>query len=58
MKLDVLGLPLEEAIEIIEKNYSDINIEIKKFLDNSVQAIVKDIYAENKRMPSRQLNDR
>lgn len=29
-KLDVLGLPLKEAIDIIEENYSDTNIEIKK----------------------------
>lgn len=30
MKIDVLGLPLEEAMDIIEENYSDTNIEIKK----------------------------
>ncbi|MDK0570821.1 dynamin family protein [Clostridium perfringens] len=33
----------------IEQVSKYINIEIKKFLDNSVQAIVKDIYAENKK---------
>lgn len=30
MKIDVLGLPLKEAMDIIEKNYSETNIEIKK----------------------------
>lgn len=29
-KLDILGLPLEEALEIVKNNFNDINIEIKK----------------------------
>ena len=29
-KLDILGLPLEEAIEDIKNSLGDINIEIKK----------------------------
>ncbi|MDM0814809.1 hypothetical protein GNF40_06825 [Clostridium perfringens] len=40
----------EEDVDYeIEQVSKYINVEIKKFLDNSVQAIVKDIYAENKK---------
>ena len=29
-KLDILGLPLSEALDIIKNNLDDINVEIKK----------------------------
>lgn len=29
-KLDILGLPLEEALDVVNNNFSDLNIEIKK----------------------------
>lgn len=29
-KLDILGLPLEEALNIVKSNFDDSNIEIKK----------------------------
>lgn len=40
----------EEDVDYeVEQVSKYINIEIKKFLDNSVQAIVKDVYDENKK---------
>ncbi|MGO4931896.1 dynamin family protein [Clostridium perfringens] len=43
---DITEKDVDYEIEQVSKY---INVEIKKFLDNSVQAIVKDIYAENKK---------
>lgn len=39
----------EDVDHEIEKVSKYINVEIKKFLDNSIQAIVKDVYDENKK---------
>ena len=29
-ELDILGLPIEEALDVVKNNFSDLNIEIKK----------------------------